>query len=65
MDKVIISQDSLSSFVNDLSPNAFRNLTKVDFGAMDKTRVKPLGVYGSKSEIVRLFKSQGVIDERT
>lgn len=64
VDKVIIAQDAMGAFINALSPGAYRDLTKVDFSAMDETRVKPMGIYGSKSEIVRFMLSLGAIDER-
>lgn len=38
-------------------------MTKVNFSALDRFIVKPVGVYGSKGEIVRLLLSLGVIEE--
>jgi hypothetical protein len=37
--------------------------TKVDFKALDKFQVKPIGIYGSKEEIVRFLVSVAVIDD--
>ncbi|THH11646.1 hypothetical protein EW145_g511 [Phellinidium pouzarii] len=65
VDKIIIAQESSGQFINDLSPGAYKDLTKVDFKAMDNVHVKPLGVYGSKNEIVRFLRTLGVIDDRT
>lgn len=39
------------------------SLTKVDFKALDKFKVKPTGIYGSKEEIVRFLVSVAVIDD--
>ena len=39
------------------------SLTKVDFRALDKSQVKPVGIYGSKDEIVRFLLSVAVIDD--
>jgi hypothetical protein len=39
------------------------SLTKVDFKALDKFQVKPIGIYGSKEEIVRFLVSVAVIDD--
>ena len=39
------------------------SLTKVDFKALDKFQVKPIGIYGSKEEIVRFLVSIAVIDD--
>jgi hypothetical protein len=64
VDKIIIAQDSLRDFINALSPDALgSSLAKIDFKALDKLMVKPIGVYGSKAEIVRFLTSIGVINE--
>jgi hypothetical protein len=65
VDKVIISQDSLQRFINAVSPGAYTSITKVDFKALDQFMIKPLGVYGSKDEIVRLLRSIDVVDDNT
>ncbi|KAI5122456.1 hypothetical protein M0805_008767 [Coniferiporia weirii] len=65
VDKVIIAQNSSGRLINDLKPKAYKDLTKIDFKALDDTRVKPLGIYGSKSQIVRFLSALGVIDNRT
>ena len=39
------------------------SLTRVDFKSLDKFRVKPIGIYGSKNEIVRFLVSVAVIDD--
>jgi len=38
-------------------------MTRVDFKTLDRLVIKPLGVYGSKDEIVRLLRSIGAVDE--
>lgn len=63
VDKIIIAQDSIKCFLNEISPNAYVSLTKVDFKALDKFQVKPIGIYGSKQEIVRFLVSVAVIDD--
>ena len=65
VDKVIISQDSLQQFINAVSPGAYTSITKVDFKTLDQFMIKPLGVYGSKDEIVRLLRSIDAVDENT
>jgi hypothetical protein len=62
VDKIIIAQDSLREFINTLCPGAYVSLTKVDFKALDRLTIKPLGVYGSKQEIVRFLLSINAID---
>ncbi|KAI0250890.1 CHAT domain-containing protein [Lactifluus subvellereus] len=63
VDKIVIAQDSLQRFINAVSPGTYASITKVNFKALDQFVIKPLGVYGSKSEIVRLLQSMGAIDE--
>jgi hypothetical protein len=64
VDKIIIAQDSLQTFTNTICPGAYVSLTNVDFSVLDGLMVKPIGVYGSKEEIVRLLSSLGVVDDR-
>lgn len=46
-----------------MSPGAYASITRVDFKTLDRLAIKPLGVYGSKDEIVRLLRSIGAVDE--
>jgi len=63
VDKIIIAQDSLRAFINTVCPGAYVSMTKVNFSALDRIIVKPVGVYGSKQEIVRLLLSLGVVED--
>ncbi|KAF8840166.1 hypothetical protein BDN67DRAFT_968994, partial [Paxillus ammoniavirescens] len=63
VEKVIIDQDSLRDFVNAVFPGAYVSLTKVNFKALDQYIVKPIGIYGSKEEIVRFLCSIDRIDD--
>ncbi|KAF9220065.1 hypothetical protein BS17DRAFT_739840 [Gyrodon lividus] len=63
VEKVIIAQNSLPDFVNAIRPGAYVSMTKVNFKSLDQYIVKPVGVYGSKKEIVRFLCSIGRIDE--
>ena len=63
VDKVIIARESLERFVNTMCPGAYASITKVDFKALDRLMIKPLGVYGSKGEIVRLLRSIGAVND--
>ncbi|KAH9056505.1 hypothetical protein EDB87DRAFT_1219540 [Lactarius vividus] len=64
VDKVIVAQDSLQRFINAISPGAYASITRIDFKTLDRLAIKPLGIYGCKDEIVRLFQSLGVVDEK-
>ncbi len=46
-----------------MCPGAYASITKVDFKALDRLIIKPLGIYGSKGEIVRLLRSIGAVDD--
>lgn len=63
VNKIIISQDSLKKFINEVSPGAYSSLTKVDFKTLDQFLIKPVGLYGSKSEIVAFLSALGAVDE--
>jgi len=65
VDKIIISQDSLEAFINSVCPGAYGSMTKVNFRALDNYVIKPVGIYGSKEEIVRFLLQLTAIDETT
>ncbi|KAG8984734.1 hypothetical protein FRB94_013305 [Tulasnella sp. JGI-2019a] len=65
VDKVIIAQDSLKSLIDTLSPGAYTSITKINFAALDGVQIKAIGLYGSKSEIVRVFRAADAVDEET
>ena len=58
----MIAQESLQAFINALSPGAYSSLTKVNFKILDDLLLKPIGVYGSKEEIVRFLRETGAVD---
>lgn len=62
-DKVIIAQDSLQRFINTICPESYVSLTRIDFKALNRFMIKPLGIYGSKVEIVRFLRSLSAVDE--
>jgi len=46
-----------------ICPGAYRSITKIDLKALDQFMIKPIGVYGSTTEIVRLLRSLNVVSE--
>ncbi|KAI9443992.1 hypothetical protein H4582DRAFT_2095349 [Lactarius indigo] len=62
VDKIVIAQDSLQAFTNALSPGAYSSITKINFKILDDLLLKPIGVYGSREEIVRFLREMGAID---
>jgi len=65
VDKIVISQESLQAFINALSPGAYSSITRVNFKVLDDLLLKPIGVYGSREEIVRFFREIGAVDVET
>lgn len=63
VDKIIIAQDSFGRFVNDICPCAYQSMTHVNFQALDRLNIRPVGIYGSKSEIARYLRDLGLIDD--
>ena len=62
VDKIVIAQESLQAFINALSPGAYSSITRVNFKILDDLFLKPIGVYGSREEIVRFFREMGAVD---
>jgi hypothetical protein len=58
----VIAQDSLQAFINSLSPGSYLSITSVNFKVLDDLLLKPMGVYGSREEIVRFFREMGAVD---
>ncbi|KAI0257878.1 hypothetical protein BC834DRAFT_391257 [Gloeopeniophorella convolvens] len=63
VDKIIIAQRPLQAFINALSPGAYSSITKVNFKTLDNSVLKPVGIYGSKEEIVRFLREINAVDE--
>ncbi|KAI0796932.1 hypothetical protein C8Q75DRAFT_796662 [Abortiporus biennis] len=63
VDKVVISQESLGQFMNDIVPGSYTSMTKVNFAALDKVSIRPLGIYGSRSEIIKFLHDIEAIDD--
>jgi hypothetical protein len=65
VDKIVIAQQSLQAFIDTLSPGAYASITKINFKKLDNRPLKPLGVYGSKEEIVRFLREMHAVDDNT
>jgi hypothetical protein len=65
VDKIIISQESIVKFANNIHPGSCKSETQVDFRALDGHKIKPVGVYGSIPTIVDFLMRFGCIDEET
>ena len=65
VDKIVIAQQSLQAFINALSPGAYSSITKVNFKILDNSSLKPVGIYGSKEEIIRFLREINAVDNDT
>ncbi|KAG8935123.1 hypothetical protein FRC02_008585 [Tulasnella sp. 418] len=65
VDKIIIDQESLGKLMNTIIPRSYSSLSKINFGALDETSIQPVGIYGSKSQIVRLLQHLNCVDQET
>jgi len=63
VNKIVIAQESLQAFINAVSPGAYSSITKVNFRILDNFLLKPIGVYGSKEEIVRFLREIHAVDD--
>lgn len=63
VDKIIIAQESFGRFANDVRGGAYQSMTHVNFRLLDTAQLKPLGVYGSRPEIVRYLQDLSFIDD--
>ncbi|KAF8306080.1 hypothetical protein DL93DRAFT_246104 [Clavulina sp. PMI_390] len=60
VDKFIISQDSVGRLIQSIAPGAYESITNIDFAALDSILLKPVGIYGSESELVAFLGRFGV-----
>ena len=58
----MIAQESLQAFINALSPGAYTSITRVNFKILDGLLLKPIGIYGSREEIVKFLHEMNAID---
>jgi hypothetical protein len=61
----VIAQESLQAFINAPSSGVYSSVTRVNFKILDDLLLKPIGVYGSREEIVRFFREMGAVDAET
>ncbi|KAG8926004.1 hypothetical protein FRC01_009458, partial [Tulasnella sp. 417] len=58
-----ISQESLGNFINTIAPGAYSHTKRIDLERLNREScLRIVGIYGNKSEIVRLFETCGAIN---
>jgi hypothetical protein len=65
VDKIVIDQPSLGRFIDHVLPGAYMSLVEVDFNALDNVHIRPVGIYGSQSQIVKFLLSINAVDLET
>ncbi|KAG8903433.1 hypothetical protein FRB99_003282 [Tulasnella sp. 403] len=63
VDKIIISQESLKDFIDAIRPGSYKSVTEIDFHTLDLLSFSAVGIYGSKTEIIRFFCDTGAVDD--
>ncbi|KAG8718656.1 hypothetical protein FRC09_012325 [Ceratobasidium sp. 395] len=62
--KIIIDQASLGRLLNKLLPGSYESISKIDLTALDKLTIKPLGLYGSESKIIKFLQGVQCLSDR-
>ncbi|CAE6449489.1 unnamed protein product, partial [Rhizoctonia solani] len=62
VEKIVIDQKSLSKVINNLQPGSYKSVSNIDFKALDKLTIKPIGVYGNQLEILKYLQQVGCLD---
>ncbi|KAG8795918.1 hypothetical protein FRC12_008173 [Ceratobasidium sp. 428] len=65
VEKMIIDQHSLYRLLNAMSPASYELPWKINFKRLDQLAIKPVGVYGCKSEIAKFLRGVDFLDEES
>ncbi|CUA74500.1 hypothetical protein RSOLAG22IIIB_11257 [Rhizoctonia solani] len=65
VEKIVIDQKSLSKIINILQPGSYKSVSNIDFKALDKMTIKPIGVYGNRHEILKYLQEVGCLDHKS
>ncbi|CEL64063.1 hypothetical protein RSOLAG1IB_11047 [Rhizoctonia solani AG-1 IB] len=65
VEKVLIDQSCLRRLLNTFVPGSYESVSKIDFKALDKCTIKPLGMYGSKHEILRFLSEMNCLTDNS
>ncbi|CAE6431455.1 unnamed protein product, partial [Rhizoctonia solani] len=65
VEKVVIDQISLHRVLNIVQPGSYDSVSKINFKALDNLAIKPTGIYGNRSEIVKFLCQAHYIDENS
>ncbi|KAG8690825.1 hypothetical protein FRC11_008866 [Ceratobasidium sp. 423] len=62
VEKILIDQNCLRHLLNTILPGSYESVSKIDFKALDTCTIKPVGIYGSKPEIVRFLRETNCLN---
>ncbi|KAF8607201.1 hypothetical protein BDV93DRAFT_520086 [Ceratobasidium sp. AG-I] len=62
---MLIDQDSMRRFINTVSPGSYKSVSKIDFKALDGLTIKPMGLYGCKSEIIKFLRDAQCLNKES
>ncbi|QRV98834.1 hypothetical protein RhiJN_26853 [Ceratobasidium sp. AG-Ba] len=65
VEKMIIDQRSLYQLLNQVSPGSYELPWKINFKNLDQLVIKPVGLYGSKSEILKFLRGVNYLSDES
>ncbi|CAG8514358.1 11433_t:CDS:10, partial [Scutellospora calospora] len=63
VDKILISQQDLKKLCNEMVPNSFKSISKIQFEQLNSCHVHLIGCYGRNDLIAKLLLNKNVIDQ--
>ncbi|CAE6371963.1 unnamed protein product [Rhizoctonia solani] len=63
VEKIVIDQHSLGQFLNTAQPGSYHSVSKIDLTELDKLSIRPLGVYGIRSEIIKFLQQAQYLND--
>ncbi|CUA74085.1 hypothetical protein RSOLAG22IIIB_10970 [Rhizoctonia solani] len=65
VEKIVIDQHSLGQFLNTVQPGSYHSVSKIDLKELDKLSIRPVGVYGIRSEIIRFLQQVQYLNDNS
>ncbi|CAE6521860.1 unnamed protein product [Rhizoctonia solani] len=65
VEKVVIDQLSLHRLLNIVQPGSYDSVSRINFKSLDQLSIRPVGVYGNRSEILKFLQQTRYLDENS
>ncbi|CAE6496426.1 unnamed protein product, partial [Rhizoctonia solani] len=65
VEKIVIDQHSLHRLLNIVQPGSYDSVSRINFKELDKLSIKPTGIYGNQSEIVKFLQQAQFLDDNS